>query len=109
MSGKIGSTLNGEAVAAPGAMPLLYALRGPPGRKGSRVGCGEGQCGACTVTLDGVSVPFCGQPLSSIAGCAIRRANISRLLKKSVMRDGFPLLALAGLGVRALGAEGMPA
>jgi nicotinate dehydrogenase subunit A len=35
------------------AMPLLYALRNDLGLRGPRFGCGLGQCGACTVHLNG--------------------------------------------------------
>jgi nicotinate dehydrogenase subunit A len=49
-------------------MPLLYALRDELGLNNPRFGCGLGQCGACTVHIDGRSVRSCGIPLSSIAG-----------------------------------------
>ena len=47
-------------------MPLLYALRGPLGLHGPRFGCGLGQCGACTVHLNGKAVRSCSTPLSSL-------------------------------------------
>jgi nicotinate dehydrogenase subunit A len=40
-------------------MPLLYALRDDLGLHGPRFGCGLGQCGACTVHIDGVAVRSC--------------------------------------------------
>ncbi|WP_299757573.1 2Fe-2S iron-sulfur cluster-binding protein [uncultured Boseongicola sp.] len=63
-------TLNGKEVRieGPPAMPLLFALRGQLDHKGTRLGCGEGHCGACTVTLDGVPVTSCDLPISAIAG-----------------------------------------
>ena len=43
--------------------PLLYVLRNDLKLKGTRFGCGEGQCGACMVLLDGRAVPSCDTPL----------------------------------------------
>src|SRR5271170_7278615 len=48
------------------AMPLLYALRNNLGLHGPRFGCGLGQCGACTVHIDGNAVRSCITPLSSV-------------------------------------------
>jgi nicotinate dehydrogenase subunit A len=47
-------------------MPLLYALRDNLALKGPRFGCGLGQCGACTVHVDGKAVRSCQTPLSGI-------------------------------------------
>jgi len=47
-------------------MPLLYALRDNLGLHGPRFGCGLGQCGACTVHVDGKAVRSCQVPLSSL-------------------------------------------
>ena len=47
-------------------MPLLYALRDNLGLHGPRFGCGLGQCGSCTVHLDGRSVRSCVTPLSAV-------------------------------------------
>ena len=60
-----------RAVQADGNTPLLYVLRHELGLKGTRFGCGAGQCGACHVLLDGVSVPACDTPLSAAAGKAV--------------------------------------
>lgn len=48
--------------------PLLYALRNDLGLKGTRFGCGNGQCGACFVLIDGHAAPACDTPLWSVAG-----------------------------------------
>ena len=48
-------------------MPLLYALRDNLELHGPRFGCGLGQCGSCTVHVDGKAVRSCITPLSSIA------------------------------------------
>jgi len=49
-------------------MPLLYALRNDLGLHGPRFGCGLGQCGSCTVLVDGKAVRSCSMPVSSAAG-----------------------------------------
>lgn len=44
-------------------IPLLYVLRNDLGLKGTRFGCGEGLCGACTVLIDGRPIYACDTPL----------------------------------------------
>ena len=46
--------------------PLLYVLRNDLGLHGPRFGCGLGQCGSCTVHLDGEAVRSCVTPLSAV-------------------------------------------
>ena len=55
-------------VSAEPATPLLYILRNDLGLKGTRFGCGEGHCGACTVLVDGKPLQSCDTPLWSAAG-----------------------------------------
>jgi aerobic-type carbon monoxide dehydrogenase small subunit (CoxS/CutS family) len=55
-------------VAAPADEPLLWILREELQLTGTKYGCGEGQCGACTVTLDGKAIRSCVTPLSAAAG-----------------------------------------
>ena len=55
-------------VRAEPATPLLYILRNDLGLKGTRFGCGEGHCGACTVLVDGKPLQSCDTPLWSAAG-----------------------------------------
>jgi nicotinate dehydrogenase subunit A len=47
-------------------MPLLYALRDNLGLHGPRFGCGLGQCGACTVHIDGTAVRSCVTPINTV-------------------------------------------
>jgi nicotinate dehydrogenase subunit A len=49
-------------------MPLLYALRNDLGLHGPHFGCGLGQCGACTVHVDGAARRSCVTPVESVAG-----------------------------------------
>jgi nicotinate dehydrogenase subunit A len=51
--------------------PLLYVLRDDLGLHGPKFGCGRGQCGACTVTVDGQAVRSCVTKASAMAGRAI--------------------------------------
>jgi len=55
-------------VDAPSDEPLLYVLRDRLELTGTKYGCGEGQCGACTVLLDGAAVRSCITPASAAAG-----------------------------------------
>ena len=54
-------TVNGKPVSvdAPPLSRLLDVLRGPLGLTGTKEGCGEGECGACSVIMDGVAVNAC--------------------------------------------------
>ena len=63
-------TVNGKQshVAASADQPLLWVLREDLQLTGTKYGCGEGQCGACTVLLDGKAVRSCVTPLSAAAG-----------------------------------------
>jgi aerobic-type carbon monoxide dehydrogenase small subunit (CoxS/CutS family) len=48
--------------------PLLYILRNDLGLEGPRFGCGLGQCGACTVIINGVATRSCITPTSAVKG-----------------------------------------
>jgi len=52
-------------------MPLLLALRDHLGLTGTRIGCLEGACGACTVLVDGAPQRACLLPLGAVAGSAV--------------------------------------
>lgn len=61
--------VNGQALSVTvdaAATPLLYVLRNDAGLHGPRFGCGLGQCGACTVHVNGKPVRSCTRSLSAI-------------------------------------------
>jgi len=62
-------TVNGQSttVDAPADMPLLWVLRDLLKLQGTKYGCGIGQCGACTVHLNGKAVRSCLTPVSAAA------------------------------------------
>jgi aerobic-type carbon monoxide dehydrogenase small subunit (CoxS/CutS family) len=63
-------SINGaeHQVDVPSDTKLLYVLRENLGLTGTKYGCGEGMCGACTVLLDGKPARSCQAPLSVVAG-----------------------------------------
>ena len=66
--------VNGQPrdVDADPSTPLLYALRDHLALNGAKFGCGLGQCGACTVMIDGEPVFSCVTPIAGLAGRRIR-------------------------------------
>ncbi|HJR35843.1 MAG TPA: (2Fe-2S)-binding protein [Gemmatimonadales bacterium] len=66
-------TLNGKDVSvdAPADTPLLWVLRDSFRLTGTKFGCGVGQCGACTIHIDGVAQKSCQFPLSTVEGKTI--------------------------------------
>src|SRR4051795_5321144 len=52
--------------------PLLYVLRDHLALNGAKFGCGLGQCGACTVMIDGKAAFSCVTPISALTGRKIR-------------------------------------
>jgi isoquinoline 1-oxidoreductase alpha subunit len=52
-------------------MPLLWYLRDVLQQTGTKFGCGQALCGACTVHLDGVAVRACQTPMKAVAGKAV--------------------------------------
>lgn len=69
----ISLTVNGRAasVDADPETPLLWVLRENLGLTGSKFGCGIGQCGACTVHVDGQAMRSCSLPVRVVAGKSV--------------------------------------
>lgn len=70
MERTISFTLNGKTATlhADDERMLLWALRSDLGLTGSKFGCGEGLCGACTVIVENQAVRACVTPLKAVAG-----------------------------------------
>lgn len=62
--------VNGEVqnVDVPEDMPLMWVLRDVLGLTGTKYGCGQSQCGACTVHLDGAPILSCARRVSGVDG-----------------------------------------
>ena len=70
---KFDLNVNGKTVSVdvPSDMPLLWVLRDVLDMPGTKFGCGQGQCGACTVHLRGRAVKSCQVPVSNAAGAPV--------------------------------------
>ena len=51
--------------------PLLWVLRDTLGFTGTKFGCGQGLCGACTVHMNGIAIRSCQTPVSAVGDAAI--------------------------------------
>jgi nicotinate dehydrogenase subunit A len=78
VTGSIRFHLNGAPVTleAPGAEPLLYALRNRLQLTATHFGCGLEQCGACVVDVDGAPAYACTLPVSAVSGRAVTTAEM---------------------------------
>ena len=73
MSGTVEFVVNGRPVSfdGDGTAPLLSVLRDNLALRGSKFGCGNEQCGACMVLIDGKPEHSCAREIASVAGRAI--------------------------------------
>ena len=85
--------LNGRGVSADSwdpAQPLLYVLRNNFNLHGVKFGCGLGQCGACTVLMDGRAVRSCTTTVDRVAGRAITTVEgLGTSDKRDRIQDAF--------------------
>jgi aerobic carbon-monoxide dehydrogenase small subunit len=112
--------VNGDRVEvqAVGSRRLLDVLREDLGLTGTKEGCGEGECGACSVLLDGAVVDACLVPVSQAAGTTVTtveglgRADALNPLQQAFLETGgaqcgicTPGMLIAGEAFLASGAE----
>jgi aerobic carbon-monoxide dehydrogenase small subunit len=85
-------TVNAAAVQVdvPGMRRLLDVLREDLALTGTKEGCGEGECGACTVLLDGVPVDSCLVPICQVDGSTV--ATVEGLAGQGASADSPPRL-----------------
>lgn len=70
--------------------PLLYVLRDDFGLNGAKYGCGLGQCGACTVQLDGRAIFSCLTPLAALVGRHVKTVEgLGTIERPSVLQQAF--------------------
>jgi nicotinate dehydrogenase subunit A len=84
--------VNGSSVQVDvdAATPLLYVLRDELRLNGAKFGCGLGQCGACTVMLDGEAVFSCLVPVSAVQGRAVKTVEgLGTIEKPGPMQRAF--------------------
>ena len=89
--------VNGKprTVADPPDTPLLWVIRDTLGMTGTKFGCGIGECGACTVHVDGVAMRSCQLPVGSMAGKQVTTieglsANRSHAVQKAWIAEEVP-------------------
>ena len=84
--------VNGEPVEvdAPGMRRLLDVLREDLGLTGTKEGCGEGECGACSVLIDGAVVDSCLVPVCQVDGSDVRTVEgLAEGGRLSPLQQGF--------------------
>lgn len=103
-----GFTVNGapRTSTSPSTTPLLDVLRDEFRLTGTRFGCGEEQCGACLVLIDGAPVQSCGREIGTLAGRAVTTVEglqdhpiIAALLAEQAGQCGY---CLSGMIVAAV-------
>jgi carbon-monoxide dehydrogenase small subunit len=85
-------SVNGEAVEVdvPGMRRLLDVLREDLGLTGTKEGCGEGECGACSVLLDGEVIDSCLVPVCQVDGAAVETVEgLSRDGRLNALQQAF--------------------
>lgn len=94
-------TVNGRdhAIEADPATPLLYVLRNELDLHGAKYGCGLGQCGACTVHVDGRAVFSCLLPIAALQGRQVRTLeSLGTVGKPGPLQKAFALEQAAQCG-----------
>ena len=95
-------TINGtrRRVAVHPMTRLLDVIRNECGLTGTKEGCGEGECGACTVLVDGVAVDACLVPVAHVDGARITTIEgVARQSAGRALQDAFVELGGAQCGI----------
>ena len=99
---RISVTLNGKRrkIDAHPMKRLLDVLREDCGLTGTKEGCGEGECGACTVLVDGVAVDSCLVPIAQVDGAKLTTIEgVSQTRDGRALQDAFVELGGAQCGI----------
>jgi carbon-monoxide dehydrogenase small subunit len=99
---KLALTVNGKrrAYAGSGMKRLLDVLREDFALTGTKEGCGEGECGACTVLLDGEAVVSCLVPVAQAAGRRVATVeSLGRPARLSPLQEAFLAEGAAQCGI----------
>jgi len=90
-------TVNGKSVSVDVAAdtPLLWVIRDNIGLTGTKFGCGVGECGACTVHIDGVAMRSCQLPVSALGAKKVTTieglsSDRSHAVQKAWIADDVP-------------------
>ena len=103
-----------RSIDVDGAVPLLTVLRDQLDLTGTKYGCGEGQCGACTVLLDGQPVHSCITPVRAASGKRITTIEgihhplQDAFLEEGAMQCGYCTSGMIVAGVALLEKNGHP-
>jgi aerobic-type carbon monoxide dehydrogenase small subunit (CoxS/CutS family) len=86
-------------LAADPSTPLLYVLRNDMQLNGAKYGCGLGQCGACTVQVDGKAIFSCLTPIAALVGRRIKTVEgLGTLAKRGALQQAFEIEQAAQCG-----------
>jgi len=99
---KVAFTVNGKrrAFSGSGMKRLLDVLREDFALTGTKEGCGEGECGACTVLLDGEAVVSCLVPVAQAAGRRVATVeSLGRPARLSPLQEAFLAEGAAQCGI----------
>jgi carbon-monoxide dehydrogenase small subunit len=100
--GRVGFLVNGDPVEldVPGMRRLLDVLREDLGLTGTKEGCGEGECGACSVLVDGLVVDSCLVPVCQVQGRAVRTVEgLAAMGELDPLQDAFLVTGGAQCGI----------